>query len=327
MKKQILLVVSMFLFGIQIVAAQTLPTPSPVKRISGGVLNGKAEVLAKPAYPAAARAVNAEGAVSVQVLIDEEGTVVSADVVSGHPLLQEAARSAAFQSKFRPTSLSGRAVKVSGVIIYNFVGGEPAQLNWFKIGYDLQSVQHSPTLMFLNTDSIAKNFQADWTTETEQLQKLTEIKQAESSKISQATVGIEGKISENTETRPDGTTVKTIITKRAVKSEYQPDSEQVAISQSLIASLQGRLAGNELSLWQFKAGSNLSQALTQIPNFNERQRTVDSLRGQIQSAPGGVSAEYLAELQKLVEILEKPNLLTEDHQQIGQIMPKLFRNK
>jgi len=281
MKKQILLIVSIILFGIQIVSAQTPPTPTSIKQVSGGVLNGKAQTLAKPAYPAAARAVNAEGAVSVQVLIDEEGTVVSADAVSGHPLLREAARSAAFQSKFRPTSLSGQAVKVSGVIVYNFVGGEPAQLNWFKMGYDLQSVQHSPTLMFLNTDSIAKNFQADWTTETEQLQKLTEIKQAESSKISQATVIGEGKISENTGTRPDGTTVKTIITKRAVKSEYQPDSEQVAISQSLIASLQGRLAGNELNLWQFKAGSNLSQALAQIPNFNERQRAVDSLRGQI----------------------------------------------
>jgi len=326
MKKQILLIVSIFLFGIQIISAQT-PPPTSVRQVSGGVLNGKAETLAKPAYPSAARAVGAEGAVSVQVLIDEEGTVVSADAVSGHPLLKEAARSAAFQSKFRPTKLSGQAVKVSGVIVYNFLAGTSAQMNWFKIGYDLQSIQHAPALLLLNTNSIAEKFQADWTTEMEQLQKLAEIKQVESAKISQSAVTGEAKISENTETRPDGTTVKTVITKQAFKLDYQPDAEQTAISQSLIASLQGRLVVNGLDLWQFNAGTNLRQALAQIPSYNQRLKTVDSLRKQIQSAPNGVSAEYLAELQKLVDILGEPNLLAADHQEIGQIMPKLFRNQ
>ncbi len=325
MKKQILLIVSIFLLAVQIASAQT--PRETAKPVSGGVLNGKAETLAKPAYPSAARAVNAEGAVSVQVLIDEEGTVVSAEAVSGHPLLQEAARSAALQSKFKPTTISGQAVKVSGVIVYNFLAGKSERMNWFKVGYDLQSVQHAPSLAFLNTDSIAKSFQADWTTETEQLQKLAESKQAENSKVSQATAISEGKISETTETRPDGTIVKTIITKRAVKSDYAPDSEQVAISQSIIASLRGRLADNELNLWQFNAGTNLSQAMTRIPSFNERQALVNALRKQIESAPGEVSAEYLAELQKIVAILEKPNLLVADHDQIGQIMPKLFRNQ
>jgi TonB family protein len=325
MKKQILLIVSIFLFSLQIVSAQTPRTS--IKQVSGGVLNGKAEILAKPAYPAAARAVNAEGAVSVQVLVDEEGTVVSADAVSGHPLLREAARAAALESKFKPTTISGQIVKVSGVIVYNFLAGKPEQMNWFKVGYDLQSVQHATTLVFLNSNSIAKNFPADWTTENEQLQKLSEIKQAESSKISQPMVTSEGKISETKETRPDGTTVKTVITKQAVKFDFQPDSDQIAISQTLIASLRGRLADNELNLWQFNAGSNLSQAMTQIPSFNERQRFTDSLRKQIEAAPREVSPEYLAELQKVVEILEKPNLLAADHQQIGQIMPKLFRNQ
>ena len=50
------------------------PKPKPVpKQISGGVLNGKATSLPKPPYPPAARAVRASGAVSVQVLIDENG--------------------------------------------------------------------------------------------------------------------------------------------------------------------------------------------------------------------------------------------------------------
>ncbi|MEP7213962.1 MAG: energy transducer TonB [Acidobacteriota bacterium] len=99
------------------------PPPKKVvpKQISGGVLNGKATSLPKPPYPAAARAVRASGAVSVQVLIDESGNVVSASAVSGHPLLRSAAVQAARSAKFSPTQLSGQPVKVSGVITYNFV--------------------------------------------------------------------------------------------------------------------------------------------------------------------------------------------------------------
>jgi periplasmic protein TonB len=98
------------------------PTPKPVpKTISGGVVNGKATNLVKPPYPAAARAVRAAGAVNVQVTIDESGNVISASAVSGHPLLRAAAVSAARSSKFSPTMLSGQAVKVTGVIVYNFV--------------------------------------------------------------------------------------------------------------------------------------------------------------------------------------------------------------
>jgi len=101
------------------------PPPPPVKKvpkqISGGVLNGKATSLPKPPYPPAARAVRASGAVTVQVLIDESGNVVSASAVSGHPLLRAAAVQAARSARFSPTQLSGQPVKVSGVITYNFV--------------------------------------------------------------------------------------------------------------------------------------------------------------------------------------------------------------
>ncbi|HEY2866717.1 MAG TPA: TonB family protein [Pyrinomonadaceae bacterium] len=96
------------------------PKPKP-KTISGGVLNGKAVSLPKPTYPPAARAVRASGAVQVQVLIDEEGHVVSATAASGNPLLVGAAVSAARQARFSPTLLSGQPVKVSGIITYNFV--------------------------------------------------------------------------------------------------------------------------------------------------------------------------------------------------------------
>ena len=96
------------------------PKKAPPKTISGGVVNGKAVSLPAPPYPAAAKAVGAKGSVSVQVLIDENGNVVSANAVNGHPLLRSAAAGAARRAKFRPTQLSGQPVKVSGVITYVF---------------------------------------------------------------------------------------------------------------------------------------------------------------------------------------------------------------
>lgn len=95
--------------------------PPPPKTISGGVLNGKAISKPQPPYPAIAKAAKASGTVTVQILIDEQGRVVSAHAVSGHPLLQQSAVSAARQARFSPTLLSGQPVKVSGVITYNFV--------------------------------------------------------------------------------------------------------------------------------------------------------------------------------------------------------------
>ena len=99
------------------------PPPKPELKsitVSAGVLNGKAISKPAPSYPADALAAKAYGTVTVQVLIDEDGKVISARAVSGHPLLQQAAVDAAYQAQFAPTMLSGQPVKVSGVLTYDF---------------------------------------------------------------------------------------------------------------------------------------------------------------------------------------------------------------
>jgi protein TonB len=101
------------------VAAPTPAQPRIVK--STGVLNGKAIFLPKPAYTPIAKAAHASGTVTVQVLIDEKGQVVSAKAISGHPLLVVESQKAASQARFSPTILGEKAVKVSGVITYNFI--------------------------------------------------------------------------------------------------------------------------------------------------------------------------------------------------------------
>lgn len=89
--------------------------------ISGGILNNKAVRLPKPEYPPVARAARQSGTVTVQVIVDESGKVISARSVSGPPLLLEAAAKAASEATFSPTKLSGKPVKVKGVITYKFV--------------------------------------------------------------------------------------------------------------------------------------------------------------------------------------------------------------
>lgn len=101
------------------------PEPVPVKpttqRVTSVVLNSKVISLPPPAYPAMARQIRVFGAVNVQILVDEQGKVISAQAVSGHPLLITAAKDAALHARFTPTVLNGQPVKIQGVITYNFV--------------------------------------------------------------------------------------------------------------------------------------------------------------------------------------------------------------
>lgn len=88
--------------------------------VSGGVLNGKALRLPVPIYPSAAKTYGASGKVVVEVMVDEQGKVIEARAVSGHPFLQQAAVHAARQARFTPAKLSGEPVKVKGTINYVF---------------------------------------------------------------------------------------------------------------------------------------------------------------------------------------------------------------
>jgi TonB family protein len=101
--------------------AERPQTPLPPNTIPGEVLNDKATSKPQPVYPPIARAARASGEVTVEVTVDEEGYVISAEAVDGHPLLLQAAVGAARQARFAPTLLEGKPVKVMGVITYYFV--------------------------------------------------------------------------------------------------------------------------------------------------------------------------------------------------------------
>jgi TonB family protein len=80
----------------------------------------KAIQVPNPEYPAVARAAKVSGEVQVQITVDQQGNVIYARAVSGHPLLQASAVSAAREAKFEPTLKDGQPVKVVGILTYNF---------------------------------------------------------------------------------------------------------------------------------------------------------------------------------------------------------------
>ena len=97
------------------------PQPLPgVTRRSGVLMQGSAISRVEAVYPPLARAAKLSGSVSLELIVDEEGSVIWTRVVSGHPLLRDAATTAARGWKFSPTKLDGEPVKVLAGIILNF---------------------------------------------------------------------------------------------------------------------------------------------------------------------------------------------------------------
>jgi protein TonB len=99
---------------------QQVPTPNTNQKQKGpfaaGMLNSKALYLPQPEVPSG----ETSGVVLVQVLVDEQGTVIDARPVSGPQHLHAAAVSAARLARFAPTLVMGEPVRITGTLSYNF---------------------------------------------------------------------------------------------------------------------------------------------------------------------------------------------------------------
>lgn len=94
----------------------------PGSLVRGGILNGKAIRLPSARYPPEALKERFSAMVTIRVLVDETGKVVSACALSPRPEFIRVTEQAASQALFNPTVVSGKPVKVEGVLVYNFVG-------------------------------------------------------------------------------------------------------------------------------------------------------------------------------------------------------------
>jgi TonB family protein len=98
------------------------PLPAGEKKIVRvDNITNKAVSMPRPEFPSPAMAARVSGTVSVQILVDENGNVITSHPVSGPPLLRNAAAGAACKAKFNPTILEGERVRIVGIVTYNFL--------------------------------------------------------------------------------------------------------------------------------------------------------------------------------------------------------------
>jgi periplasmic protein TonB len=74
----------------------------------------------KPPYPPLAKQARIQGAVVLEAVISKQGGVENLRVISGHPLLIQAALDAVKQWKYKPTLLNGEPVEVVTTVTVNF---------------------------------------------------------------------------------------------------------------------------------------------------------------------------------------------------------------
>ncbi len=97
-------------------------TKRPMRvRVGGNVQPPRVISETQPIYPALARQAHIEGDVVLRAVITKDGNVSELKVISGHPLLVQAALDAVRQWKYQTTKLNGDPVEVEMTITVHFV--------------------------------------------------------------------------------------------------------------------------------------------------------------------------------------------------------------
>lgn len=100
------------------------PKPSGPLRVSAGVAEGRLLAPIQPVYPAIAKAAHVQGTVVIEATISKQGFVEQAHVVSGPPMLAQAALTAVDRARYQPYKLNGDPVEVETTINIIFTLGE-----------------------------------------------------------------------------------------------------------------------------------------------------------------------------------------------------------
>jgi TonB family protein len=93
---------------------------SIAKGVAAGLIISKVQ----PDYPPMARQARVQGTVVMKAVINQTGDVESVELLSGHPMLVQAALDAVKQWKYRPYLLNGNAVAVETQVTVNFTLSE-----------------------------------------------------------------------------------------------------------------------------------------------------------------------------------------------------------
>jgi protein TonB len=105
--------------------APVVPPPPPkpprkVERVAAEVLLSRLVQRIEPAYPVVARTAGVQGTVVLQITVDTAGRVAAVRVVSGSPLLAQAAVDAVYRWVYTPTLVGGEPVSIIGTVVVKF---------------------------------------------------------------------------------------------------------------------------------------------------------------------------------------------------------------
>ncbi len=95
-------------------------TVQPKKIILSHLDEGMLLSRIEPRYPPMARATRTQGEVVMAAMIGRDGRIEGLRVVSGHPMLVQAALDAVSQWRYRPYMLNGQPVEVDTTISVKF---------------------------------------------------------------------------------------------------------------------------------------------------------------------------------------------------------------
>ena|SRR5579862_2188043 len=100
-----------------------VPLPAPIARAfrTSSILEGSLIRRVQPVYPPIARTAHVQGPVVLAALIGKDGTIENLRLMSGHPMLSQAAIAAVSQWRYRPYILNGEAIEVETQITVNFI--------------------------------------------------------------------------------------------------------------------------------------------------------------------------------------------------------------
>ena len=267
-----------------------------------GTVKNKPVFLPKIEYPREAIANDEEGEVRIQIAIDDEGNVTSANATAGQPVLKSYCEEVAKRTQFRIFRIDGQAVKTTGEMVYQF---EIKKAGWTKIGANLDGLKIATTLRYFAVPTIARAFGTEWKDERELLGQIARMKMDELKKWPDEPVVDKPTTMQMTTVKTaNGSFTSGVVIRGSLPIRNPPTPERIAISRQLVTSIRARLAKDEWALWQFDLGIALNSIFMLNRNPNGPNQAVGVITGFIRTAPKDVSPSTLSRLKLLAAKFE-----------------------
>jgi protein TonB len=105
---------------VALILASACNAQDEPKKVTKSEGLNQATTKVQPEYPAMAKQLKIEGAVELEAVVAENGTVEKVNIISGNPVLTRPAADAVKKWKFAPFTADGKTVKALVPVSMNF---------------------------------------------------------------------------------------------------------------------------------------------------------------------------------------------------------------